>query len=108
MQSRFDCVVDPIASQYRILFSRLALKNFDKLNNELLRNRINKRIEQLAISPYPLNCKKLKAFNNRWEIPCGSYRIWYEPHCSARKIEIIWIGHHQDDFHKPNFMKRVA
>lgn len=108
MQNHFGYVVDPFASKNRIIYSRKALKNFNQLNNKRLRDRINQRIEQLETTPYPQNCQKLKAFKNVWEIPCGSYRIWYEPNCAVGEIEIIWIGHHQTDYHKPIFMKRVA
>jgi len=108
MQNRFDSVLDPLVSKNRILYAKQALKSFHKLNNERLRDRINKRIQQLETTPYPPNRKKLKAAKNYWEIPCGSYRIWYEPRCALGEIEIVWLGHHQDDFHKPNFMQRVA
>ena len=108
MQNHCDSVVDPFTSKNRILFAKLALKHFNKLNNCRLRERINMRIQNLAVKPYPENCKKLKAFPNLWEISQGSYRIWYEPRCAESEIEIVWIGHHQDDYRKPNFMKRVA
>jgi mRNA-degrading endonuclease RelE of RelBE toxin-antitoxin system len=108
MQNRFDSVLDPFAAEIRILFAKLALKNFNKLNNQRLRDRINTRIQKLGLNPYPKDCKKLKAAQNLWEISQGSYRIWYEPRCAAGEIEIVWIGHHQDDYRKPNFMKRVA
>jgi mRNA-degrading endonuclease RelE of RelBE toxin-antitoxin system len=108
MQNHSDFVAGSFASEKRILFAKLALKNFHRLNNHRLRKRIDMRIRQLAIHPYPQNCKKLKAAQNLWEISQGSYRIWYEPRCAANEIEIVWIGHHQDDYRKPNFMKRVA
>lgn len=108
MHYRPDSVADSFASENRILFTRLALKNFNKLNNRDLRDRIDKRIRKLASDPYPKNSKKLKGFENLREVSQGSYRIWYEPRCAVREIEIVWIGHHQDDYHKPNFMKRIA
>ncbi|OUC16413.1 MAG: hypothetical protein B0A82_01645 [Alkalinema sp. CACIAM 70d] len=108
MQNQSDSVLDPCVTEIRISFTSSALKNFHKLNNSRLQARINQRIQQLALNPHPKGCKKLKAFRNLWEIAQGSYRIWYEPRCVMGEIEIVWIGHHQDDYRKPNFMKRVA
>lgn len=108
MHNHFDSASDPFATENRILFAKLALKNFNKLNSKRLRDRINERIQRLAHTPYPNGCDKLQAFRNLWEIRQGSYRIWYEPRCAVGEIEIVWIGHHQDDYHKPNFMKRFA
>jgi mRNA-degrading endonuclease RelE of RelBE toxin-antitoxin system len=108
MQNRFDYVVDPLASKNRIVYSRKALKNFNQLNNQRLRDRIDSRIQQLAFDPYPPNSKKLQQFQNVWRIRCGSYRIWYEPCLAMGKITILWLGHHQDDFHHSNHMKAVA
>lgn len=108
MNHQPDFVADPFAPKNRILYAKAARKNFNKLNSQRLRDRINSHIEKLALNPYPAHCKKLKVFKNIWEIPQGSYRIWYEPRCGAGEIEIVWIGHHQDDFGKPNFMKHIA
>lgn len=108
MQNHFDSVQDSCASKNRILYARLALKNLNRLNNQSLRDRITTRIQKLDPNPYPNNCKKLKGTQNLWELSQGSYRIWYEPRCAIGEIEIVWIGHHQDDYRKPNFMKRIA
>lgn len=108
MRNHLDSVADPCASKNRILYAKAALKNFNKLKNQRLRERISSHIEKLALNPYPAHCKKLKGFKNIWEISQGSYRIWYEPRCAAGEIKIVWIGHHQDDFGKPNFMKHIA
>mgnify|MGYP001168793889 CR=1 FL=1 len=108
MDNRPDFIVDPFAPKYRILYAKAALKNFIKLKDQRLRDRITSSIDKLALNPFPKHCKKLKEFKNIWEIPVGSYRIRYEPRCAMGEIEIVWFGHHQDDFGKPNFMKHIA
>ncbi len=42
-----------------------------------LRDRLESRISELAESPYPQGCKKLKGIPNSYRLRVGGYRILY-------------------------------
>jgi len=50
--------------------------------------RIMPRLEDLATSPRPRGCKKLKTGHTEWRIRVGDYRIIYEIDDTAKAIEV--------------------
>jgi len=59
-------------------------------------DKIIQAILTLTHSPRPVNCKKLKGYQNSWRIRVGDYRIIYEIEDKILRILIIAIGHRKD------------
>jgi mRNA interferase RelE/StbE len=57
---------------YRVLISKAALKDLDRLSDDI-RDRINARLAELATNPRPADVKKLKG-RDAWRIRIGDYR----------------------------------
>ena len=73
---------------YRIVISNSAEKEMERLHFVALR-RVSKAIDDLALTPRPVGCRKLKGTNeNLWRVREGDYRIVY---LIADKIEVIEI-----------------
>lgn len=62
---------------YDIQFSKSASKQIKKLSSEV-QERIQTKIDNLAIEPRPDGVKKLKGRENAYRIRVGDYRIIYD------------------------------
>jgi mRNA interferase RelE/StbE len=81
---------------YRIIFSKTAEKDLDKLPVITIK-RISKAIDNLAENPRPVGCKKLKSTeDNLWRIRIGDYRVIYEITDEIKVIDIRRIRHRKD------------
>ena len=58
--------------------------------------RVMPRLEQLAASPRPPGCKKLKGGDHEWRIRVGDYRIVYEIDDKARTVDVTRIAHRRE------------
>jgi mRNA interferase RelE/StbE len=58
--------------------------------------RIVARLEQLAASPRPPGCKKLKSGDNQWRVRVGDYRIVYEIDDTAKTVDVTRIAHRRE------------
>ena len=58
--------------------------------------RMMPRLEQLAASPRPPGCKKLKGGDHEWRIRVGDYRIVYEIDDTARTVDVTRIAHRRE------------
>jgi len=61
---------------YEVKFTKGARKMFRKLSQEL-QDRIQTKIDDLAIEPRPNGVKKLKGEENSYRIRVGDYRVIY-------------------------------
>lgn len=77
---------------YKIEFSKAASKQFKKLSSEL-QDRIQTKIDDLALEPRPDGVKKLKGEENSYRIRVGDYRVVYDIYDDVLLITIIKIGH---------------
>jgi mRNA interferase RelE/StbE len=81
---------------YRIIFSKTAEKDLDKLPVITIK-KISKAIDNLAENPRPVGCKKLKSTkDNLWRIRIGDYRVIYEITDEIKVIDIRRIRHRKD------------
>ena len=81
---------------YRIVFSRSAEKDLDKIPSAVVK-KIGKSIDTLATEPRPQGCKKLQASTeNFWRIRVGDYRIIYQIEVEIKIIDIRRIRHRKD------------
>ncbi|WP_341527240.1 type II toxin-antitoxin system RelE/ParE family toxin [Nostoc sp. UHCC 0302] len=77
---------------YQVEISKGALKQLKKLSPEL-QERIQLKIDDLAIEPRPDGVKKLKARDNSYRIRVGDYRVIYEIIDNILLIIIVEVGH---------------
>lgn len=76
---------------YTVEFSPSARKMFKKLPQDL-QDRIQPKIDALAIEPRPSGVKKLKGEENTYRIRVGSYRVVYEIEDDVLLVTVIRVG----------------
>ncbi|MBE9036774.1 type II toxin-antitoxin system mRNA interferase toxin, RelE/StbE family [aff. Roholtiella sp. LEGE 12411] len=77
---------------YEVEFSRGAKKQFRKLPIDV-QQRIQTKINELAIEPRPNGVKKLQAGDNSYRIRVGDYRVVYEVDDDVLIVTVIKVGH---------------
>jgi mRNA interferase RelE/StbE len=82
-------------SSYRVVLTASAEKELDGLPSKVV-VRIVARLEQLANSPRPPGCKKLKSGDNQWRVRVGDYRIVYEIDDKAKIVDVTRIAHRRE------------
>ena len=80
---------------YAILIDRNAEKDLRKIRNPELAQLI-KLIRELASSPRPVGCKKLRGTNKDWRIRTGDYRVFYEVDDRECLVKIIRVRHRRE------------
>ncbi|MCC5608555.1 type II toxin-antitoxin system RelE/ParE family toxin [Nostoc sp. CHAB 5834] len=77
---------------YKVEISKGALKQLKKLSPEL-QERIQVKIDDLAIEPRPNGVKKLKCKENVYRIRLGEYRIIYDIFDDILVVNVVEVGH---------------
>ena len=77
---------------YEIQFSKSASKQIKKLPSEI-QERIQVKINSLAIEPRPDGVKKLKGRENGYRVRVGDYRILYDVFDDVLLVIIVEVGH---------------
>jgi mRNA interferase RelE/StbE len=77
---------------YEVKFTKGARKMFRKLSQEL-QDRIQPKIDELAIEPRPNGVKKLQGEDNSYRIKVGDYRVIYDIYDDVLLVKIVDIGH---------------
>ncbi len=80
---------------YEIVLTKSAQKKLAKLSKEL-QILIGTAINNLAASPRPSGCKKLKGNQTDYRIRIGDYRVVYEIHDNKLVILVLNLGHRKD------------
>lgn len=81
-------------SDYKIILSRPAQKQLDKLSDHIA-NPIFKAIRSLSKNPRPGGCKKLTG-RPGYRIRVGDYRIIYEIINKELVVTVVSLGHRKD------------
>jgi mRNA interferase RelE/StbE len=77
---------------YEVKFSKGAKKQFSKLPIDV-QQRIQTKINELAIEPRPNGVKKLQADDNSYRVRVGDYRVVYEVADDVLVVTVIKVGH---------------
>lgn len=77
---------------YEVKFTTGARKMFKKLSQEL-QDRIQPKIDDLAIEPRPNGVKKLQGEENTYRIRVGDYRVIYDIFDEILLVKIVDVGH---------------
>jgi mRNA interferase RelE/StbE len=77
---------------YKVEILKGALKQLKKLPSEL-QERIQVKIDDLAIEPRPNGVKKLKGKENTYRIRVSDYRIIYDIFDGNLVVSVVEVGH---------------
>lgn len=77
---------------YEVKFTKGARKMFRKISQEL-QDRIQPKIDELAIEPRPNGVKKLQGEENSYRIRVGDYRVIYDIFDDVLLVKIVDVGH---------------
>ncbi|MEH2227960.1 type II toxin-antitoxin system RelE family toxin [Nostoc sp.] len=77
---------------YKVEILKGALKQLKKLSPEL-QERIQVKIDDLAIEPRPNGVKKLKGQENAYRIRVGEYRVIYDIFDDILVVNVVELGH---------------
>ncbi len=77
---------------YEIQISKSASKQIKKLPSEI-QERIQVKVDSLAIEPRPDGVKKLKGRENGYRIRVGDYRIIYDIVDDILLVTVVEVGH---------------
>ena len=81
--------------KYRVSIKRSAVKELEAIPQKKERQRIIRRIGQLADDPRPTGSKKLSG-HNRYRIRQGTYRIVYGIEDKELVVMVVKIVHRKD------------
>lgn len=81
---------------YQVIFSRGALKQLSKLPLDI-QERIQIKIDELAIEPRPNGVKKLED-DDLYRIRVGKYRVIYQIEDNILLVNIVKIKHRREAY----------
>jgi len=81
--------------KYRVSIKRSAVKEIEATPQKKERQRIIRRIGQLADDPRPVGAKKLSG-HDRYRIRQGNYRIVYGIADKELTVTVVKVGHRKD------------
>lgn len=80
---------------YRLEFSKRAEQEFSALPRQI-QQRLQPRIDGLAVDPRPPGVKKLAGTDNQYRLRVGDYRIVYELQDQILLVILLRIGHRRE------------
>lgn len=82
-------------ARYRVLIKPSAVKEIEAVARKRDRQRIVRRISQLADDPRPAGCEKLSG-QDRYRLRQGPYRIVHEVRDDDRTLLVVKVGQRRD------------
>ena len=82
-------------ASFRVEVKPSARKELTRLPDQLIA-RIVPRLENLASTPRPPGCKKLKGGDNEWRIRVGDYRVVYTIDDAKLLVEVARVRHRSE------------
>lgn len=82
-------------NRYIVSLTKSAKKDLASLPDNVIQ-KIIPLLKGLEQEPRPVNCKKLKGYENLWRIRWGNYRIVYAIEDVILLVEVREIGHRKD------------
>ena len=87
-------------ARFEILIKRSAAKEIEAISRKKDRQRIVRKIRQLAEDPRPPGCQKLSG-RDRYRIRQGPYRIVYSIEDDRLIVYVVKVGHRSDVYREP-------
>ena len=82
-------------ARFEVLIKRSAVKEIASISRKRDRQRVVRRIRELAEDPRPPGCRKLSR-RERYRIRQGTYRIVYAIEDERLIVYVVKIGHRRD------------
>lgn len=82
-------------ARFEVLIKRSAVREIESISRKKDRQRVVRRIRQLAEDPRPAGCRKLSG-RDRYRIRQGSYRIVYGIEDERLIVYVVKVGHLRD------------
>ena len=87
-------------ARFEILIKRSAAKEIEAISRKKDRQRIVRKIHELAEDPRPPGCQKLSG-RDRYRIRQGSYRIVYAIENDRLIVNVVKVGHRSKVYRGP-------
>lgn len=84
----------------RIFFSRAAKRDFRRVSDRAIRQRLAAAVEALAEEPQPADSRKLAGFDSIWRIRVGDFRICYTWERDQLVILILTVARRGDVYER--------
>ncbi len=81
--------------RYDLLIKPSAVKEIEGIERKKDRQKVVKRIQDLADDPRPPGCEKL-AQQERYRVRQGWYRITYSVDNREKRVLVVKVGHRRD------------
>lgn len=81
--------------KYSVFIKPSAVKEIEAVSRKKDRQRIVRRISDLAADPRPEGCEKLSG-QDRYRLRQGPHRIVYEVRDDDRTVLVVKVGHRRD------------
>ena len=81
--------------RYSVFIKPSAIREIEAIDGKRDRQRIVRRIRQLAAEPRPPGCEKLSG-QNKYRIRQGVYRIVYSIEDRKLVVYVVAVGHRKD------------
>ena len=88
-------------ARFEILIKRSAAKEIEAISRKKDRQRIVRKIRQLAEDPRPPGSQKLSG-RDRYRIRQGPYRIVYSIEDDRLIVYVVKVGHRSDVYREPS------
>ena len=82
-------------ARFDVLIKRSAVKEIESIARKKDRQRVVRRIGQLAEDPRPPGCRRLSG-RDRYRLRQGSYRIVYAIEDEKLIVYVVKVGHRRD------------
>jgi len=87
-------------ASYRLVIKRSAAKEIESIDRKKTRQRIVKRIQELASDPRPRGCEKLSGKNPHYRIRQGQFRILYEIKDQELIVYVVRVADRRDVYQR--------
>ena len=85
---------------YRLSLKSSAAKEIEAVGTKADRQRIIRRIQDLAGNPRGPGAEKLAGYDDRYRVRQGQYRIVYLIDDAAREVTVFKVGHRRDVYRR--------
>jgi mRNA interferase RelE/StbE len=82
-------------ARFEVLIKRSAVKEIESIPRKKDRQRVVRKIGQLAEDPRPPGCRKLSG-RDRYRIRQGAYRVVYAIEDERLVLYVVKVGHRRD------------
>jgi len=83
-------------AEYRLLIKASAAKEVEALGTKADRQRVTRRIQQLAADPRAPGSEKLAGYADRYRVRQGQYRIVYLIDDERHEVTVFKVAHRKD------------